>query len=40
MASIATSERLIDKSPKIAASAVRAIVKTQNALKMNVAQAV
>jgi NitT/TauT family transport system substrate-binding protein len=39
MASIATSERLIDKSPEIAASAVRAIVKTQNALKKNVAQA-
>ena len=39
MASIATSERLIDKSPEIAASAVRAIVKTQNALKRNVARA-
>ena len=39
MASIATSERLIDKSPEIAASAVRAIVKTQNALKKNVARA-
>ena len=39
MASIATSERLIGKSPEIAASAVRAIVKTQNALKKNVARA-
>ena len=39
MASIATSERLIDKTPEIAASAVRAIVKTQNALKTNVARA-
>ncbi len=39
MASIATSERLINKSPEIAASAVRAIVKTQNALKKNVARA-
>jgi NitT/TauT family transport system substrate-binding protein len=39
MASIATSERLIDKSPEIAAAAVRAIVKTQNALKRNVARA-
>jgi NitT/TauT family transport system substrate-binding protein len=36
MASIATTERLIEKSPEIAASAVRAIVKTQNALKKNV----
>ena len=33
MASIATTERLIDKSPEIAAAAVRAIVKTQAALK-------
>ena len=39
MASIATSECLIDKSPEIAAAAVRAIVKTQNALKRNVARA-
>jgi ABC-type nitrate/sulfonate/bicarbonate transport system substrate-binding protein len=39
MASIATSERLIDKSPDVAAAAVRAIVKTQNALKKNVALA-
>jgi len=39
MASIATSDRLIDKSPETAASAVRAIVKTQNALRKNVARA-
>ena len=39
MASIATSERLIDRSPDIAAAAVRAIVKTQNALKKDVARA-
>jgi NitT/TauT family transport system substrate-binding protein len=39
MASIATTQRLIDKSPELAASAVRAIVKTQNALKINVARA-
>ena len=32
-------ERLIDKSPEVAAAAVRAIVKTQNALKKNVARA-
>ena len=36
MASIATTERLIDKSPEVAAAAVRAIVKTQRALKNNV----
>jgi NitT/TauT family transport system substrate-binding protein len=39
MASIATTQRLIDKSPEVAAAAVRAIVKTQNALKKNVARA-
>ena len=39
MASIATSERLIDQSPDVAAAAVRAIVKTQNALKKDVARA-
>ena len=39
MASIATTQRLIDKTPEVAAAAVRAIVKTQNALKTNVAQA-
>jgi ABC-type nitrate/sulfonate/bicarbonate transport system substrate-binding protein len=38
MASIATTQRLIDKSAEVAAAAVRAIVKTQNALK-NVARA-
>ncbi len=35
MASVATTERLIDKSPEIAAAAVRAIVATQRALKNN-----
>jgi len=39
LASIATTDRLIDKSPEVAAAAVRAIVKTQNALKQNVARA-
>src|ERR1700686_3865823 len=39
MASIATTQRLIDKSPEVAAAAVRAIVKTQNALKADVARA-
>jgi ABC-type nitrate/sulfonate/bicarbonate transport system substrate-binding protein len=39
MASIAATDRLIDNSPEVAASAVRAIVKTQNALKKNVARA-
>jgi ABC-type nitrate/sulfonate/bicarbonate transport system substrate-binding protein len=39
MASIATTQRLIDKSAEVAAAAVRAIVKTQNALKKNVARA-
>ncbi|MFI4960143.1 MAG: ABC transporter substrate-binding protein, partial [Hyphomicrobiales bacterium] len=39
MASIATTQRLIDKSPEVAAAVVRAIVKTQNALKLNVARA-
>jgi NitT/TauT family transport system substrate-binding protein len=33
MASIATTDRLIERSPEIAAAAVRAIVKTQAALK-------
>ena len=33
MASIATTDRLIEKSPEMAAAAVRAMVKTQNALK-------
>ncbi len=39
MASIATTDRLIEKSPEVAAAAVRAMVKTQNALKKNVARA-
>ncbi|MGC1693704.1 MAG: ABC transporter substrate-binding protein, partial [Pseudolabrys sp.] len=39
MASIATSDRLIGQSPDAVAAAVRAIVKTQNALKKNVARA-
>jgi NitT/TauT family transport system substrate-binding protein len=39
MASIATTDRLIERSPEIAASAVRALVKTQAALKENVARA-
>src|SRR5215831_3178143 len=36
MASIATTDRLIERSPEIAAAAVRAIVKTQAALKNDV----
>src|SRR5919108_2132123 len=39
MASIAATERLIDNSPEVAAAAIRAIVKTQAALKQNVALA-
>jgi ABC-type nitrate/sulfonate/bicarbonate transport system substrate-binding protein len=39
MASIATTERLIERSPDAAAAAVRAIVGTQAALKENVARA-
>ena len=39
MASIATTDRLIEKSPDVAAAAVRALVKTQYALKKNVARA-
>jgi NitT/TauT family transport system substrate-binding protein len=39
MASIATTDRLIEKSPEIVAAAVRAIVKTQNVLKKKVALA-
>jgi len=39
MTSIATTDRLIARSPEIAAAAVRAIVKTQNALKKDVARA-
>lgn len=39
MASVATTDRLIEKSPEVVASVVRAIVNTQNALKKNVARA-
>ncbi|HEY6604258.1 MAG TPA: ABC transporter substrate-binding protein [Xanthobacteraceae bacterium] len=39
MASIATSDRLIERSPEAAAGAVRAMVKAQAALKENVARA-
>jgi ABC-type nitrate/sulfonate/bicarbonate transport system substrate-binding protein len=39
MASVATTDRLIDKSPEVAAAAVRAIVSTQRALKNNVDRA-
>src|ERR1700704_2500990 len=39
MASIATSDRLIELSPETAAAAVRAMVKTHAALKVNVALA-
>src|SRR5512132_451739 len=39
MASIATTDRLIERSPETAAGAVRAMVKAQAALKENVARA-
>jgi NitT/TauT family transport system substrate-binding protein len=39
MASMATTDQLIRRSPDKAAAAVRAIVKTQAALKANVARA-
>jgi NitT/TauT family transport system substrate-binding protein len=39
MASIATSDRLIERSPDTAAAAVRALVKTQAALKQDVSRA-
>ena len=39
MASIATTDQLIERSPEIAAAAVRAIVKTQAALKNDVSLA-
>jgi ABC-type nitrate/sulfonate/bicarbonate transport system substrate-binding protein len=39
MASLATSSRFIEKSPESAAAAVRAMVKTQNALKARVVAA-
>jgi ABC-type nitrate/sulfonate/bicarbonate transport system substrate-binding protein len=38
-ASIAATDRLIARSPEVAAAAVRAIVKTQHALKQDVARA-
>jgi NitT/TauT family transport system substrate-binding protein len=39
MASIATTDRLIERSPETAAAAVRAVAKAQAALKENVARA-
>jgi ABC-type nitrate/sulfonate/bicarbonate transport system substrate-binding protein len=39
MASIATSDRLIERSPETAAAAIRAMVRAQAALKENVARA-
>jgi ABC-type nitrate/sulfonate/bicarbonate transport system substrate-binding protein len=39
MASIATTDRLIERSPETAAAAIRAMVKAQAALKENVARA-
>jgi ABC-type nitrate/sulfonate/bicarbonate transport system substrate-binding protein len=39
MSSIATSDRLIERSPETAAAAVRALVKTQAALKADVSRA-
>jgi NitT/TauT family transport system substrate-binding protein len=39
MASVATTDRLIGRSPEVAAAAVRAIVKTQAALKKDVSLA-
>jgi ABC-type nitrate/sulfonate/bicarbonate transport system substrate-binding protein len=39
MASIATTDRLIERSPETAAAVVRAIVRTHAALKENVARA-
>jgi len=39
MASIATTDRLIERAPETAAAAIRAIVKTQEALRQNVARA-
>jgi len=39
MASIATTDALIERSPESAAAAIRAIVKTQQALKADVARA-
>jgi ABC-type nitrate/sulfonate/bicarbonate transport system substrate-binding protein len=39
MASIATADRLIERSPESVAAVVRAMVKTHTALKQNVARA-
>ena len=39
MASIAATDRLIERAPETAAAAIRAIVKTQAALRQNVARA-
>jgi NitT/TauT family transport system substrate-binding protein len=39
MASIATTDRLIERTPETAAATIRAIVKTQTALRQNVASA-
>src|SRR5438105_6512262 len=39
MAAIATTDRLIERAPETAAAAIRAIVKTQAALRQNVAHA-
>ena len=39
MASIATTDLLIERAPETAAAAIRAIVKTQAALRQNVARA-
>jgi len=39
MASIAASDRLIARQPEIAAAAVRAVIKTQNALKRDLSLA-
>src|SRR5712692_6926218 len=39
MASMATTEQLIERSPEVASAVVRAMVKTQAALKENVARA-
>ena len=39
MSSLATTDRLIESSPEVAAAAIRAIVKTQAALKEDVSRA-
>jgi ABC-type nitrate/sulfonate/bicarbonate transport system substrate-binding protein len=39
MSALATTDRLIAQSPDVAAAAVRALVKTQNALKADVGRA-